>query len=157
EAGESLARTSGVPRPQLLAWYDSARIWLDDVNDVDHGLRCLGQAASLDGSYEDVFPPPSAPYTRNGAGQAPPAPLPPRIANVTSPEERVELEVERGKALADVGDTEGAQKALKAALADRPDHLGALGAYGDLCAKVGDWDAAEQAWVRLARSLTAPE
>ena len=69
----------------------------------------------------------------------------------------MELEVERGRALAEIGDNDGARKALKAALAEKPDHVSALGAYGDLCASDGQWEEAEQAWVRLARSLTQPD
>ena len=39
EACESLARTSVVDDHRLLAWYDAGRIWLDEVDDEDRGVR----------------------------------------------------------------------------------------------------------------------
>ena len=154
EAGESLARTSGVPRHQLIAWYDSARIWLDDVGEPDRGVTCLEHAAKLDITYEDVFPRLSALYAQRGSREELAVLLEKRIAIVTSPEEKVDLEVQRGRALVEIGDRDGAQKALKGALAEKPDHVEALGIYGDLCAAQGQWEEAEQAWVRLARALS---
>ena len=157
EAGESLARTSVVPTHQLLAWYDAARMWLDELNDADRGVACLEQAASLDVTHEDVFARLSALYGKRGAREELAALLEKRIAIVTSPEEKVELEVERGRALMDIGDPAAARAVLKSALAEKPDHIAALGAYGDLCAAASEWDEAEQAWVRLARSVPVPE
>ncbi len=157
EAGESLARTSAVPRHQLLAWYDAARMWADDLAEPDRSVYCLEQAAQLDVAYEDVFARLSALYGKRGAREELAALLAKRIAVVSSPEEKVELEVERGRALMDVGDPDGARAALKSALAEKPDHVAALGAYADLCAAASEWDEAEQAWVRLARSVPVPE
>jgi tetratricopeptide (TPR) repeat protein len=64
------------------------------------------------------------------------------------------MEVERARALLDVGETEAARRGLEAALETRPDHVMALAAYADLCAALEDWESAEQAWVRLARLVT---
>ena len=80
-----------------------------------------------------------------------------RIATVLDPDERVSLEVDRGRALAEVGDLGGAKEAYDAALAVQPDHIGALTAMGELCVAQKDWDGAEQVWVRLARLLATPE
>lgn len=157
EAGESLARTSAVARHQLLAWHDAAHMWLDELSDADRGVACLEQAAAIDVAYDDVFARLSALYSKRGAREELAALLAKRIAIVTSPEEKVELEVERGRALMDIGDPAGARVALKAALAEKPDHVAALGAYADLSAAAKEWDEAEQAWVRLARSVPAPE
>jgi predicted Zn-dependent protease len=157
EACESLARTSVVPAHQLPAWYDAARFWLDDVHDMDRGIAALEQAASLDIVYEDVFPRLSALYASRGARNELAGLLERRIATIVDPQERVAMEVDRGRALLDVGDTAGAREALKTALDAQPDHVAALIAYGELSAKEHDWDEAEQAWVRLARLLTNPD
>ena len=156
EASESLARTSGVPEHQLLAWYEAARLWTD-AGDSDRAVTCLEQAAAIDVSFNDVFERLVALYTARGAKEGLAALLERRLEKITDPDERVAMQVERGRALCDIGDTDGARSALEAALEARPEHTGALIAFGDLCAAVSDWTAAETAWVRLARSLTTPE
>src|SRR5262249_36666475 len=80
-----------------------------------------------------------------------------RLEKVADPDERVSLEVERGRALTEIGDHDGARAALQSALDAKPDHTGALAAFAELCASQKDWDAAEQAWVRLSRLLPQPE
>ena len=157
EACEALARTSLVPDHQLPAWYDAARFWTEDAHDNDRALVALEQAASIDVAYEDVFTRLSALYAARGARNDLAALLERRIATVTDPEERVAMEVERGRFLTDVGDTQGARKALEAALEAKPDHTHALSLFAELCAKEEDWRGAEHAWVRLARLLTTPE
>jgi tetratricopeptide (TPR) repeat protein len=67
------------------------------------------------------------------------------------------MEVQRGMALLDLGDEDGARRCLESALAEEPDRVDALRAMGDLCARLGDWAGAEQAWIRLARLLSEPE
>jgi lipopolysaccharide biosynthesis regulator YciM len=157
EACESLARTSEVEEHQLLAWYDAGRMWLDDVGDVDRGVFALEQAAALDVGFHDVFPRLSALYTQRGARAEQAALLERRLEKITDAGERVMLEVERGRALVDVGDVQGARRALEGALAANPDHIAALSAYADMCAADRDWDAAERAWVRLARLSTGAD
>lgn len=156
EACESLARTSSVAAHQLMAWYDAARLWLDEVRDAERGVVALEQAAAIDVAYEDVFTRLSALYAERKLDSELAALLERRLELVTDPEERVTLEVDRARALVEMGETQRARAALEAALAARPDHTTALGAFGDLCAKEGDWAGAEQAWVRLARLLPSP-
>ena len=79
-----------------------------------------------------------------------------KLEIVADPEERVEMEVLRGRALADVGDAAAAKAALASALEASPDHVEALGAFADLCASGEDWSGAEQAWIRLARLVPDP-
>jgi predicted Zn-dependent protease len=157
EACEALARTSTVAEHRLPAWYDAAKFWLDDVHDEERGLAALEQAAAIDLTCEDVFPRLSALYTSRGSKNELAGLLERRIATITDPEERVAMEVERGRALAEVGDTVGARKALAAALEAQPDSTAALSHFAELSSREQDWDAAEQAWVRLARLLTSPE
>ncbi len=157
EALESVARTSLVREHQLGAWFDAGRIWIDDVIDDDRGIAAFEQAASLDISFADVFARLSALYVQRGSRAELALLLEHRVGSITDPDERLALEVQRGRVLAEVGDPAGARAALEAALALQPDHTDALSAFGDLCAAGGDWDAAEQAWVRLARLLATPD
>ncbi|MDP9002411.1 MAG: tetratricopeptide repeat protein, partial [Myxococcota bacterium] len=76
-----------------------------------------------------------------------------RISGITDPDERLAMEVKRGSVLLEAGDIDGARRALEAALAQRPEDAGALSAFADLCVSQRDWEAAEQALVRLARLL----
>src|SRR5262249_24925226 len=149
EACESLARTSVVPDHQLLAWYDAARMWQDEALDLDRALPALEQAAIIDVAYEDIFDRLAKIYRQPGQGSELAVFLERRIACVSDPAQRVQMEVQRGLALSELGDDEGARRALETALADEPDNVEALRALGDLCAMQGSWDAAEQAWVRL--------
>jgi tetratricopeptide (TPR) repeat protein len=157
EACESLARTSAVSEHRLPAWYDAGRFWMDEVHDEDRGLAALEQAASIDLTHEDVFKRLSSIYTSRGAKSELASLLERRIATITDAEERMTMEVERGRALSEVGDYGGARRALEAALASHPDSTPALAHFAELSAREQDWDAAEQAWVRLARLLTNPE
>ncbi len=157
EAYEALARTSFIPDHRLPAWYDAARLWADEVHDADRALAALEQAAALDVAYEDVFSRLSSLYASRGARNDLAALLERRIATITDPKEQVEMEVSRGRFLAEVGDIAGARKALEAALEAEPDHTVALSQFAELCAKEEDWQGAERAWVRLARLLATPE
>jgi Tfp pilus assembly protein PilF len=151
EACESLARTSFVDEHRLLAWYDAGRIWLDDAGDEERGMSALEQAAAIDLAFQDIFGRLSALYTKRGARAELATLLERRIATATDDEDRVRMEVDRSRALIDVGEPQTARRGLEAALETMPDHVVALSAYADLCASLEDWEAAEQAWVRLAR------
>ena len=156
EACESLARTSTVDEHRLLAWYDAGRLWLDDVGEEDRGVSALEQAAMIDLSFQDLFARLSALYTQRGSRSELAALLERRLASATDDEDRVRLEVERAQALVSVGEPVTARRALESALQAKADHVGALSAYADLCATMRDWEAAEQAWVRLARLVPDP-
>ncbi len=156
EACESLARTSVVDEHRLLAWYDAGRIWLDDVDDEERCVAALEQAAAIDLGFQDVFGRLSALYTKRGARAELAGLLARRIATATDDEDRVRMEVDRSRALIDVGEPQQARRGLEAALEAMPDHVVALAAYADLCATLEDWETAEQAWVRLARLVSEP-
>ncbi len=157
EAAEGLARTSAVREHQLAAWYDAGRLWLDAVQDIDRGVAALEQAAVIDVKHADVYGRLAAIYTQRGARNELAALLERRIATVSDAGERVAMEVERGQALLEIGDMDAARVALDKALAENPDHTGALASMAELCAKQRDWTRAEQAWVQLARLLSTPE
>ncbi|MDB4933636.1 MAG: Exonuclease SbcC, partial [Labilithrix sp.] len=157
EACESLARTSVVPDHQVLAWFDAARIWLDEVKDSERGMTALEQCAEIDVTHGDVFQRLSSLYAEKKLDAELARLLEKRLAIVDDEGERVALEVELARALGDMGELAKAKTSLESALAQRPDHTTALGAMAELCAKEGDWAGAEQAYVRLARLLDTPE
>lgn len=157
EACESLARASQVGEHQTLAWYDAARLWQDEVKDTERAMAALEQVATIDVTYADVFPRLSALYTERRLDAELAQLLERRLESVDDPDERVTLEVERARALVEMGELAKAKTSLTRALEERPDHTTALGAFADLCAKEADWDGAEQALVRLARLLTSPD
>lgn len=161
EAHESHARTSAVQEHQLGAWFEAATLWQraesTDVSTRDErATAAFEAAAAINVTYRDVFPKLSALYGKRGARTELAALLERRISTVLDPDERVTLEVDRGRALAEVGDAAGAKSAYEAALAVQPDHVPALTAFADLAASEGDWNSAEQSWVRLGRLITEP-
>ncbi len=157
EACESLARSSFVPEHQLLAWYDAGRIWQDEAQDDERALVALEAAAALEPAFEDTFDRLSKLYAVRRMQPELANLLERRLEKVTDPEERLAMEVRRGRILLEVGDVDGARSAFESALAQRPDDAAALSAFADLCVAQKDWDAAEQALVRLARLLPTPE
>ena len=158
EAYESLARGSMVQEHQLLSWYEAGRIWLDEAKDEERAIIALEAAAAIDVAHEDVFDRLSSIYAGRKMQPELASLLERRIEQVTDPEEHLVMEVRRGRILLEVGDAEGARVAFESALSQRPDDPAALSAFADLCVTQRDWDAAEQALVRLARLLpTADE
>lgn len=154
---EVLADASAVDAHRLGAWYHAALLWLDKVGDQERAVTALEQAAEIDPKSEDVFNRLQALYVERGERAKLAKVLERRLAQTTDPEERVALEVTRGRALAEVGEREAAKQALASALDESPEHTGALAAFAELCASEKDWPNAEQAWIRLARHLAEPE
>jgi cellulose synthase operon protein C len=157
EACESLARSSMVRDHQLRAWYDAGRLWAEDVHDDERAVLALEAAAGIDVAHEDVFDRLSRAYASAKMQSELASLLQRRIEGLSDPDERLAMLVHRGRLLVEVADTAGARAAFEMALAGRPDDTGALSAYADLCVGQRDWDAAEQALVRLARLLPTVE
>jgi tetratricopeptide (TPR) repeat protein len=154
---EAAANACASPEERARLLYRAAILWYDQVDDPPHAREALEAVAAIDPSYADVFPRLQAIYVAAGARAELAALLERRLEAVTDPAERVEMEVLRGRALADVGDSTAAKAALGAALDANPDHVEALSAFGDVCASEEDWSGAEQAWIRLARLVPEPE
>ncbi|WP_437906949.1 hypothetical protein WME95_03215 [Sorangium sp. So ce327] len=153
---ESAAGASVGPEGRAHSLYAAAVLWQDKVQNVARARDVLEAVATVDPSYADVFSRLRAIYIAEGARAELAALLERRLEAVTDPAERVEMEVLRGRALADVGDAAAAKRALAAALDANPDHVEALTAFADVCAGEGDWAGAEQAWIRLARLVPEP-
>ena len=157
ESFEALAAASAVPAHQLGAWHQAALLWLDKVGDTDRGLLALEHAAEIDVNNEDVFERLQALYVAANERGKLASLIEQRLEQTTDPEQRIALEVTRGRALAEVGDRAAAKQALAAALDANPDHAEALDAFAEICMAEGDWSGAEQAWIRLARHAAEPE
>jgi tetratricopeptide (TPR) repeat protein len=154
---EEAARASAVPAERARLLYRAATLWHDQVQEPARAREALEAVAGIDPSYQDVFQRLQAIYVAAGARAELANLLERRLEAVSDPNERVEMEVLRGRALADVGDAAAAKRALAAALDANPDHVEALGAFGDVCAAEEDWSGAEQAWIRLARLVPEAE
>ncbi len=157
EAFEAVATASGVDVHRVQAWHQAAVLWLDHTEERDRGVTALEQSAALDITHADVFERLRAIYVANEDRTRLADLLERRLAETSDPEQRIALEVSRGRALAEVGDSSAAKEALAAALDANPDHADALDAFAELCAAEGDWSGAEQAWLRLARHAQEPE
>ncbi|MEZ4300208.1 MAG: hypothetical protein R3B70_35000 [Polyangiaceae bacterium] len=136
--------------------YRAAALWQDKAEEPARARAAFEAVAAIDPAYADVFARLQAIYIAEGARQELASLLEARLARVTDPAERVELEVLRGRALADVGDPAAAKRALAAALDANPDHVEALSAFADVSATEEDWPSAESAWIRLARLASEP-
>jgi tetratricopeptide (TPR) repeat protein len=154
---ETLARALVIPEHQCDAWYRAAVLWADKADDQERSLGALENVASRDISKFDVFERLQQQYVRRGDRAKLAELLEARLALTTAPEERISLEVTRGRALADVGDRDAARKALGAALEANPDHADALEAYANLALAEGEWKRAEETFIRLARAAGVPE
>ncbi|HYJ11147.1 MAG TPA: tetratricopeptide repeat protein, partial [Polyangiaceae bacterium] len=141
---------------KVSAWHQAGVLWLDKSNDNERGRAALELAVALDISNEDAVVRLQSLYVAGGERERLAELLERRLSHTTDPEERVALEVTRGRALADVGESAQAKAALAAALDANPDHVEALSAFADLCVQDGDWSAAEQAYIRLVRHLPEP-
>jgi len=153
---QTLAQACQVDRHRAEAWHQAGILWQDRLGNRERACAALEQAAELDPSEEDVFTRLQALYVEGGDRAALATLLERRLARVTDPEERVRLEITRGRALAEIGDRRTAKSAVAAALDANPDHAEALATYADLCLADADWEGAEQAWIRLARHATEP-
>ena len=153
---EIVAESSQVDAHRVSAWHQAAVLWLDKVNDVERGRAALEHAIALDPEHEDAMARLQTLLIQQGDRQALAQVLGRRLELATDPEERIALEVQRGKLLAGVGEHAAARSALTAALDANPDHAGALEALADLSSAEGDWTSAEQALIRLVRHTPEP-
>jgi len=151
QAHERLAEASHVEAHQVSAWHQAAVLWLDKANNVERGRAALQRAVALDVGHEDAVVRLQSLYVAANDRQSLADLLERRLQRTSDPEERIAIEVTRGRALAEVGEKEAAKAALSAALDANPDHAEALEAFAELCLGEGDWTSGEQALIRLAR------
>jgi tetratricopeptide (TPR) repeat protein len=153
---EVVAASSAVDAHRVSAWHQAAVLWLDKVTDAERGRAALEHAIALDPEHEDAMARLQSLLIAQGDRQALAEVLGRRLELATDPEERIALEVQRGRLLAGVGEHVAARSALTAALDANPEHAGALEALADLSSAEGDWTSAEQALIRLVRHSPEP-
>jgi tetratricopeptide (TPR) repeat protein len=137
--------------------FRAAVLLQDKVGDAERAREALERVSAADPGYADVFDRLRTIYTSAGARGELAELLSRRLQAIEDPNERVEMEVMRGKALAEVGDSQEAKRALAAALDANPDHVEALSSFADLCHEEGDYEGSEQALIRLARLTSDPD
>jgi lipoprotein NlpI len=155
-AWEAVAEASQVDAHRVNALCHAAALWLDKAHDPEQGRLALEQAVMLDLGHDEAVSRLQSIYVARGDRQKLADLLARRLERTTDPEERIAIEVTRGRALAEVGEPALARAALAAALDANPDHLEALEAFAEVCLTEGDWGGAEQAFIRLARHSADP-
>ncbi|MET0791664.1 MAG: hypothetical protein ABW061_09110, partial [Polyangiaceae bacterium] len=126
EALETAARASHVEAHQVRAWHQAAVLWSDKVSNTERARTALERAVALDVGHEDAVIRLQSLYVAANDRQKLAELLERRLERTTDPEERIAIEVTRGRALAEVGDRDAAKAALAAALDANPDHAEAL-------------------------------
>jgi tetratricopeptide (TPR) repeat protein len=153
EASEAIARETGVEEHRLEALHEAAHLWLDEAADEDHAVAAFEGAAAIDVTYDDVFVRLADLYAARRMKPELASLLERRIERVTDPMERLDIELRRGRVLAEVGDVDGARMVFQTALHEHPDSVAALTAFADFCTSRQEWEPAEQTLVQLARLL----
>jgi tetratricopeptide (TPR) repeat protein len=134
-----------------------AGVLFERSGDARAARNCFEQAAALDLTFGDLFERLRSAYREAGAWVELAALLESRLTTMSDAGARVPLEVERGRILARVGEAAAAKEALRAALDTSAEHLDALSAFAEVCEADEDWEAAEDAWLRLARLAATPD
>ncbi|MGC4092223.1 MAG: hypothetical protein QM756_30950 [Polyangiaceae bacterium] len=153
---ESMAECSRVDAHRVNALYQAGVLWLERALNPEQGRLALEQAVLLDLGHEDAVARLQSLYVARGDRAKLADLLARRLERTSDPEERIAIEVTRGRALAEVGEPAAARAALSAALDANPDHIEALEAFTEVCLTEGDWLGAEQALIRLARHSADP-
>jgi lipopolysaccharide biosynthesis regulator YciM len=153
EACEAIAHETGVDEHRLQALHEAANLWLDEAKDEDRAVTALEGAAAIDITYADVFARLADLYASRRMKPELASLLERRIERVTDPRERLDIELRRGRVLAEVGDVDGARMVFQTALHEHPDDVASLTAFADFCVSRQEWEPAEQALVQLARLL----
>ncbi|HEU4404180.1 MAG TPA: hypothetical protein VFS43_02635 [Polyangiaceae bacterium] len=154
---EEAAASSRVRAHQARFYHHAASLWLEHVGDRERGSAALESAVECDPNLEGALARLQALYVETGERSKLALLLERRLQGVTDPAERARLEVERGRALAEVGDVTAAKLALSSALEQNPDHVDALRAFADVSAREGDWDGVERALLQLVRLTPEPD
>lgn len=157
ETLERVARASAVEAHQADAFYRAGVLWGERVENPDRALSAFEQTAATNLEHRDVLERLQTLCLERGDRSRLAEILERKLARTEDREERVAIEVMRGRALAEVGERSLAKEALAAALDASPDHAEALDAFAELCLEEGDFAGAEQAWIRLARHVADSE
>ncbi|HYJ10101.1 MAG TPA: hypothetical protein VEX18_13860, partial [Polyangiaceae bacterium] len=94
---EALATACAIDAHKVSAWHQAGVLWLDKSNDNERGRAALEQAVALDISNEDAVVRLQSLYVAGGEREKLAELLERRLSHTTDPEERVALEVTRGR------------------------------------------------------------
>jgi hypothetical protein len=155
-AYEELAGMTRSRRERAQRCYKAASLWLgsNDPRAATEGQRLLEAACDLDPEHLAAFERLQAIYLAGGARMELAELLSQRVRSVADPNARGELEVLRGRMLAEAGASGEAKVALAASLKVRPDDVSAWRAYAEVAITEQDGEAAEQALLQLGRLVT---
>lgn len=157
EALEASAAQHVAPEHRRQLFARAGILWLDRVGNTERAKAALERAVEIDVHDVESFERLQALYVAERDGQKLAELLARRLAETTDPDERIALEIRRGRALAELGDRPAAKAALASALDANPEHADALATFADLCLAEQDLTAAEDALIRLARHVADPE
>lgn len=157
EECEAVAVMSKVDEHRAELWYRAARLWLDKIDDLARARSAFEQACEIDIAYADVFDRLRSVYTQLEDASALVSLLKRRIDATDDPQERFELEVVQGQALAEVGQIADAKRCLAQALMTEPNSVPALQAYIKVCEQDDDWSEVESSLMRLVDQLPDPK
>lgn len=155
-AFEELAGMTRSRRDRAQRCYKAATLWLasNDPRAAVEGQRLLEAACDLEPEHIAAFERLQAIYLAGGSRMELAELLSQRARTVVDPNQRGELEVLRGRMLADAGASGEAKVALAASLKLRPDDIVAWRAYAEVAITEQDGEAAEQALLQLGRLVT---
>ncbi len=146
-----LADTCRVTLHRVQALRQAARIWLDELDDVEDGADALRAAFDLDPTNKEVS---ERLLSLFAAGQRHLELIElvkKRLRFAADDEERVEIQVLQARTYMQLGQTDAAKEVLEKVLALKPEHAAALGGLAELARGEGDANSSEQALLQLVR------
>lgn len=158
-AYDALAQTACMPAHKVAAWVQAATLWgeLGETPDAsERALMALEHAVELDPSHAEANFRLRQLYIARGNIEKLEDLLTRLLLRADSGNERAQLEFARAQALLDLGRTDEAQSGLARTLSLIPEHEQALVLSARLHEERGDFEDAEQHWIRLA-SLNTDE
>ena len=153
EAAAAFERAAGATsvdarRAELL--YAAGRAW-EDASDEAAALAAYEQAVDVDVTFADLFERTRRLLEAAGARDRLAALLQRRLAAGADAPTKVALYEEHAKLVETLGDRRSARDSLRAALRIEPERAGALRRLAELSLAEGDWRAAAESLIRIAR------
>lgn len=149
EALERLSEIATHRDNRLRACEKAAQLWLAIGNEPERATRLLETASTLAPENPDIADRLLSIHRVTAKHGDFVAVIERHLPHVTDEKRRAALEVDRSIALSVLGDSKRARKDLAALLERDPDNLSALRALATVAEAANDWEAAEQAYVRL--------
>jgi len=149
EALERLSEIATHRDNRLRACEKAAQLWLAIGNEPERATRLLETASTLAPENSDIADRLLSIHRVTAKHGDFVAVIERHLPHVKEEARRTSLEIDRALALSFLGDSKRARKDLRALLERDPDNLAALRALATVAETASDWEAAEQAYVRL--------